>query len=353
MLGDNKYEKRDKNRKVHIWWDDFWIEDVCFDGVNYENHEQDTDDSGELSIAITDDNDRDSWENRSKYGDKSEDEYDKWEGKDKRKGTISYHKTDDDESDDSENSVHKGDDGLRLEYSTKSTGNFGSNDSVFTVEETEVPIFHKAEKSLYFVTFYNEDIRENNSYKELHKDRTSILDIDECSLKHIFDILLVQKVRKEFFCSETYAHLALYLGDEFLSLCGKSRSIFYEIFYFIPDSRYEAHKKDDNNTHKCNIEDCYHDIGCCIFCSKFFGSCLVSMESPVMELLCKNLSSTEEEISEDEGDKKECKKVAEEISNSHKKRKCKYLFKKFRRKDKRKKSFKHGIYNRCRLLYRK
>lgn len=341
MLRDDEYEEGDKNRKVHVWWDDFWIEDICFDGMNHENHEEDPNNSRELSITITDDDDGDSWENRSKYGDKSKNKDDKGKSKDKRKGTISYHKTDDDKSNDSENSIHEGNDGLCLEYCSKSASNLGRDDGILAVEETKIPILHETEKSLYLTPLDDKDIGKYNSDKELHKDRSSILDIDERSLKHVLDILFVQKVCKEFFCPEVYTHLALYLCDEFLSLCGKSRGVFHEIFYFISDSWHETHKKENDDTHENDIENGYHDIGCCVFCGELLSSCFVSMESPIVKLLGKRLSSTDKEISKDEGDEKKCEKVAKEISSGNEKREGEYLLEELFWENEREESFDH------------
>lgn len=311
VLRDSQDDERDKNREVDVWRDDFRIQIVCLDSVYYREHHEYTDDCRDSAISVRDDDDRDPWYDRPKYRDKTKYKNNQCERDNIRESPTPRHESDDDESKSREYRVHECDDRLRSKYDTKSISDLSRDDRIFIIEKCEVAITHTSEKELYFFSFDDKYIREDESEEELHEDESTVRYIGEDELSDRFEVFRRENIFRRFLETEIEGGTFLEFIDNLLSLTRYDWSFSDEFLDIGSDLRHDGDKDKSHNRDKEYIEDRHDDIGGGVFGCEFVWGIAFSFFSPVMELVSDHFACLEEYICTDKYDEKKCHKVCE------------------------------------------
>lgn len=203
MFRNEQYNKRDEDREVNIRWNNFWVEVIRFDRMYNSYHSKYSTNYNEAimwiwSISITYNENWNSWEECSKHWYKSKYKHDEWESENIWKRFASMNETDTDESDRGQNSIHKCNDWLRLEYETESCTNFSRDYLPFIVEEWKISFFNFLKKDPNAISFYNENIREYKRHEEFCQKYSCIGNVSNSSLSNFFEISLIYDLCCEF-----------------------------------------------------------------------------------------------------------------------------------------------------------
>jgi len=218
VLREEEYDECDKNRDMHIGRYDPRVEVVRLDRMDDREHSDDERDWDSSAISISDDEDRDPRDKCPKNWDKSKHEHYQWECEYKWKYMSPMNYADDEESNRGEDSIHHSNEWLSTQYSTESIADLASDDSIFLIEECEIPSIHLSEKCCERLAFHHKDIREDESDEELGQDDPSIAEISESRLSDWFESLSIDDIADHLTESEVDLETLLYPIDKSLEL---------------------------------------------------------------------------------------------------------------------------------------
>ena len=313
MFWDEKYDKCDKYWEVNIGWYNFWIEVVCLDRMDDSDHrytrEYDSDATLRSAISISKYEYRYSWDECTKYRDKSTDKYYKRESEDKWKCYSSMNKADDEKSYGGEYSICKSYDRLRLKNKSESASDFFWDHRPFFIEESEVSIAYLTEKSLDLLPIDDKKIWEYQRDEELREYDTSICDIGDSIFSQGFEIIWAHEICCETFESEIETRTLLDPRDEVLPLARYPTGFPEKSLDLRTDLWEDVRKDEDDYTYKDDIEWGDDDICGSIFLGEYVRCICLPTDSPVVDHMSEIGSEFEKYIRKEKCDKKEYEKV--------------------------------------------
>lgn len=250
-LWNKEDKKRDKNRKVHIRRNDFWIEIVRFYGVDNNEHDHTGEHdnpliSGYRSISISDDNNRDSGDEHSEYRYKPKDKNDGRESKYIGKWLSPMNKTNTYKTQSCQECIYEGDEHLCLHNTSKPLYDFFSNECVLVIEESETPSTHTVDETPYHIALHEKYIWEDESDKYLDDNPSDITELNENFCTEIFYALRIDDTTNWLCESEIYPEWNLCFFYHFIQTRSEKGCLFREIMDFT------RHK--GNNTDECEYD---------------------------------------------------------------------------------------------------
>ena len=135
-------------------------------------------------------------------------------------------KTNDDQSDRSDDRIHESDDRLCFKYEPKSSSHLLCDDCPLIVEESEISIFELSEEFLYPLPIDDEEIGEYECDEKFRQYYSCIGDVSDGFLSDRFEVIWADHISDEATESEFETRAFLDLGDEVFSLEGYIRSFF-------------------------------------------------------------------------------------------------------------------------------
>ncbi len=282
------------------------------DHHNTEKYYRDTV-SCSWAIAIRKYEYRYSREECPKYRDESTDKDDERKGEDKWKCRTAMNKADNEKPYRGEDSIYESDDRLGLEYETKTTPHFLSNDRPLIIEKAEVSFFYLTEKLLYLFAIDDEKVWEDKCNKEFRQYYPCICDIAYRFLPYRFEVIRADHISDQSAESELQACTFFNLFYKVLSLYGDSRCFFEKSLDLTSNLRKDIHEYEDHDTDEYDIESSNHHIRSSVFASKHMCSIDFSTHSPVVDLGSEVRTKLEEYIGKKKSYKKEYEKITQGI----------------------------------------